>query len=221
MKSCSKCKEIKPISEFSKDRRQKSGLSCSCKICVSEYHQRNSLRLSEQSRRWQKDNPEKARATQSKWRKKNSVRLNAAVVKRRKDNNITVKRYPEYQKQYEIANREKRRQYRIDKLINDPLFAIACRIRSRIRHSLKSKGFTKNTKTSRILGCTFDDLKNHLENKFIDGMSWDNMNKWHIDHIIPVSLAKNEEEVIKLNHYSNLQPLWAIDNFKKGNRIKV
>ena len=49
-------------------------------------------------------------------------------------------------------------------------------------------------------------------------MNWDNAGKWHLDHIIPISSAKNEEDIIKLNHYTNFQPLWAIDNLTKGNR---
>lgn len=50
-------------------------------------------------------------------------------------------------------------------------------------------------------------------------MSLDNYGDWHLDHILPISLAENEEDVIKLNHYTNFQPLWAIDNFKKGNKV--
>ena len=61
----------------------------------------------------------------------------------------------------------------------------------------------------------------HLESKFTDGMSWDNhtTHGWHIDHIIPLSSAKTLEEVEKLCHFSNLQPLWAIDNLLKGGRV--
>lgn len=64
-------------------------------------------------------------------------------------------------------------------------------------------------------------MRNYLENKFIDGMTWDNKGfyGWHIDHIIPLSSAKTEEEIYKLCHYSNLQPLWAEDNMKKGDKI--
>jgi hypothetical protein len=59
-----------------------------------------------------------------------------------------------------------------------------------------------------------------LEKQFVVGMSWDNRNKWHIDHIIPLSSAKTEEEIYKLAHYTNLQPLWAEDNLSKGDTIK-
>jgi len=50
-------------------------------------------------------------------------------------------------------------------------------------------------------------------------MSWENYGDWHIDHIIPISSAKNNDEVYKLNHYTNFQPLWALDNMKKSNKI--
>ena len=50
-------------------------------------------------------------------------------------------------------------------------------------------------------------------------MSWENAGQWHYDHIYPVSLAKDEEELIRLNHYTNFQPLWAEDNLRKGSKI--
>ena len=64
-------------------------------------------------------------------------------------------------------------------------------------------------------------LKKHIESQFKDGMSWENHKHdgWHIDHIIPLSSAKNEENVYKLCHYTNLQPLWATENYKKGKKI--
>ena len=62
------------------------------------------------------------------------------------------------------------------------------------------------------------DLKNYIENKFTEGMSWDNYGKWHIDHIIPLNSAKTEEEIIKLCYYTNLQPLWASDNIRKKDK---
>jgi hypothetical protein len=64
-------------------------------------------------------------------------------------------------------------------------------------------------------------LKKYLEDKFSEGMTWDNKGfyGWHIDHIIPLSSAKNEEDIIRLSNYTNLQPLWGKDNMKKGNRV--
>jgi hypothetical protein len=58
-----------------------------------------------------------------------------------------------------------------------------------------------------------------MEAKFVDGMNWDNIGEWHIDHIIPLSSAETEQETIKLCHYTNLQPLWAFDNLSKGNSL--
>jgi hypothetical protein len=73
-----------------------------------------------------------------------------------------------------------------------------------------------------LLGCTIDFFKNHLESKFVEGMSWQNYGKgWHIDHIIPCvsfDLSKPEEQR-KCFHFSNLQPLWAVDNIRKGTKI--
>ena len=94
-------------------------------------------------------------------------------------------------------------------------------MRSRLCNYLKSNNITKKNKTFDIVGCTPEFLKEHLENKFKEGMSWENhdLYGWHIDHIIPLSSAKTEEEIYKLCHYSNLQPLWAGDNLSKGNKV--
>jgi len=77
----------------------------------------------------------------------------------------------------------------------------------------------KNSKTYDILGCTPQELKEHLEKQFVEGMTWENRGEWHIDHIIPLSSAKNEDEVYRLCHFTNLQPLWALDNLKKSNKL--
>ena len=69
------------------------------------------------------------------------------------------------------------------------------------------------------MGCTPEFLKEHLQSQFKDGMGWDNYGSWHIDHIIPLSVAKDEKEIYRLCHYTNLQPLWAIENLSKGNKV--
>ena len=80
---------------------------------------------------------------------------------------------------------------------------------------------SKRGSTIKLLGIDIMGLKSYLESKFIDGMSWENygLYGWHIDHIIPLSSAKTEDEFYKLCHYTNLQPLWAKDNWKKGNKF--
>ena len=70
-----------------------------------------------------------------------------------------------------------------------------------------------------ILGETFDNVRLHIEKQFKDGMSWSNFGEWHIDHIVPLSSGKNQDEWVKLNHYKNLQPLWAKENLQKGARV--
>jgi len=81
---------------------------------------------------------------------------------------------------------------------------------------MRNGGYTKKSTANEILGADYAKVSAHLESQFKDGMSWENRSEWHIDHIIPLASAKNEDELIKLFHYTNLQPLWAIDNLKKG-----
>jgi hypothetical protein len=88
-----------------------------------------------------------------------------------------------------------------------------------ISKSITRQGYRKTSKSKQILGCDYIELKQHLESKFTEGMNWDNYGKWHIDHIYPSSLAETEEEIIRLNHFTNLQPLWAEDNIRKGNKL--
>lgn len=97
---------------------------------------------------------------------------------------------------------------------------IAGRIRTRIGQALKSG---KKNKTHDLLGCSIDFLMGYLESKFEKEMNWKNYGQWHIDHIKPLSsfnLQDSEQQKIAC-HYSNLQPLWAKDNLKKGDRLPI
>lgn len=80
------------------------------------------------------------------------------------------------------------------------------------------KKMYKNNHLIDFLGCTPEYLKNHLQKQFCHGMSWKNHGLWHIDHIKPLSSAKNVDEIYNLCHYTNLQPLWAFDNLKKADK---
>lgn len=103
--------------------------------------------------------------------------------------------------------------------LNDPLFLCVDRVRARINQVFRLNGYTKRSRTYEILGCSYEFLMGYIESKFVPGMSWENRSEWHIDHIIPLSSAKTEEDVIRLNHYTNLQPLWAADNLRKSDKM--
>lgn len=139
-----------------------------------------------------------------------------------------------YAKQYRIKNKDKYDEYfsiNAEKIYKQRAKRekqrrntdIGFRIESNLRKRLY-RAITINKKyqsTSEYLGCSIEELKTHLEKQFKKGMTWDNYGKWHIDHIIPCAsfdLTK-EEEQRKCFHYSNLQPLWAIENIKKSNKI--
>ncbi len=88
----------------------------------------------------------------------------------------------------------------------------------RLWKAVSSRGLRKASKTERLIGCSIDHLKQHLESQFQTGMSWANYGEWHIDHIQPINsfdLAK-EPEQFRCFHWSNLQPLWGKENRLKG-----
>jgi hypothetical protein len=94
-------------------------------------------------------------------------------------------------------------------------------MRKRIYAVLKCN--SKYQKTKELLGCSIEEFKKHLKSQFKNGMSWENygLYGWHVDHIIPCKnfdLSKPNEQK-KCFHYTNLQPLWAKDNYKKNTRI--
>ena len=228
MKKCSKCKIEKELIDFNKNKSHKDGCQNHCKICIKEYKIQNKEINKEYKKQYYLKNKEKNKERDNE-RSKQYYLKNKEIIK--KKNQIKTKQYylnnsdtinENYRKWY-IENKEKRIQYILQyqkkRRLNDNLFRLKCNIITSIGKSFRRKGYSKKSRTHQILGCTFEDFKEHLEKQFIEGMSWDNIGKWHLDHIYPVSLAKDEEELIRLNHYTNFQPLWASDNFKKGNKI--
>ena len=117
-------------------------------------------------------------------------------------------------KQKEAERRWKRNKEKID-----PVYRIKERLRSYLSRSIKGV-IQKNSKTERIVGTSFKNLVSYLEKQFKPGMTLSNYGKWHIDHIKPISkfdLTK-AGELEKCFHYTNLQPMWAVDNIRKSNR---
>lgn len=130
--------------------------------------------------------------------------------------------FNEYKQQFKIKHPnskslERKRHYQ--KYKNDPIFALSKRLRQRIYHIVN--GNNKSKSTLEVLGCSYEEFKIHIENQFTKEMSWDKLGDIHIDHIIPISSVETIEEVYKLNHYTNLQPLWAKDNLSKYNKIDI
>lgn len=112
---------------------------------------------------------------------------------------------------------------RLERKKNDPNYWLRHILITRIGHAIKRQYGKKAFSTISLIGCSVDDCRIHLEKQFKDGMSWDNQGEWHVDHIKPLSsfdLTKAEEQK-KAFHYSNLQPLFAIDNIRKSNRIII
>lgn len=129
-------------------------------------------------------------------------------------------KYSETRKKYKNKNKEKIREYQKNYFSNrkkeDILFKLSCNLRSLISISFKNKKLLKKSKTFEILGCDYEFFKNYIEAQFTKEMNWDNI---HFDHIKPVSTANTIEELYILNHYTNFQPLLAIDNIKKYNNL--
>ncbi len=110
------------------------------------------------------------------------------------------------------ARRKERRQ-------TDPAFALASRFRVNLHLCLNRRNLTKRSKCSAILGITWREFREYIESQFSPGMSWDNRSEWHIDHIVPLAVGKTEQDVIDLNHYTNLRPLWKNHNLEKSDTL--
>lgn len=191
MKICSKCKVEKPLSEFY--NRKPGILRNACKACdykrTSVWRRKNKNKTQLVERRWREKNSSQVLRTCRKWRKKNRHRINA--IKRdwwARGASVT---------------------YRIGK-----------NIRKRIWAALR--GIAKTAATQTLLGCSVSFLKRHIENQFQPGMTWENYSYlgWHIDHIKPCAKfdLTDPAQQRECFHYTNLQPLWATDNFTKNSK---
>lgn len=101
----------------------------------------------------------------------------------------------------------------------DPKYRLKNNIRRLIRLTFTKKEYKKHQLTFDILGIDHIGFISYIESQFIEGMNWNNKKEWEIDHIIPTSIGRNEDDIIKLNHYSNLRPLWKKDNRDKSDKI--
>lgn len=226
MKKCYKCLILKDVSSFDKLSKSKDGLRFDCKEC---------------RRLYQLEKKEQISSYQKQYREKNKARLFEARKNYRENNKkvIALKK-----KEYAINNREKLRnkgrlyveqnkekiskyksQYKTRRWRTDPFFRLKENLRNRLYSFLS--GRDKSINTMNLLGCDLEQLKTHIQSKFYphpetgEQMSWENYGRWHVDHIKPLAMfdSSNLEHQKIVMHYSNLQPLWAIDNLKKGSKF--
>jgi hypothetical protein len=220
IKKCNKCGEIKDVCNFTKDKNRPDGLFVYCKECkkiaAKKEYEKNKLRILNYQREYYLENTNKIKTRVLDYAKKNKKTIKEKV-KIYYQNNINNRL--SYAKQYRENNKEKRNAYETNRKKTDIIYKLKHLVRNRINKFLVLKKFNKKNKAFEIIGCTPQELKNYLEQKFIGDMCWDNQGKWHIDHKIPLSSASNEEELYKLCHFTNLQPLWAEDNIRKGNKL--
>lgn len=216
-KICNKCKEEKQVCEFGTHNSTKDKLRNSCKECRKI-----------EGRIYRETNAEKRKISIKNWYNKNSnynknyYKNNTEKINKLNKNwyELNKNKHSENKKIWIEKNKDKIKEYYNNRIKQQrktqPLKKLTFNVRTRLYSVLKNK--TK--KSFNIIGCSPESLKVYLENQFTEGMTWDLMGKYiHIDHIIPLSSANTEEEIYKLCHYTNLQPLWAKDNLKKSNKI--
>jgi hypothetical protein len=127
--------------------------------------------------------------------------------------------YQEHNKRYFQENRQYFRDYEMNRLRNDTNYKLAKKLRDRVRHVVR--GDQKAGSAVKDLGCSLNEYKLYLESKFRSGMAWENYGQWHIDHVRPLVDfdLTDREQFLEACHYTNLQPLWAGENWSKGAKI--
>jgi hypothetical protein len=199
-KTCARCKVNRNLEKFTKNKNNKDGHSYVCWFCEKVYRK---FRQEKRSLAYKRDR--------------------IKILKKQKEYMLTRKVHKaKYDKKYKEINRNKKRKQskkwkKVQRKTN-PLFRLKNNLCRRVNDFIRSNGNIEKQKTESLLGCSYVALYDHIEKQFKVGMTWENYghSTWHIDHIIPLTSAKNLEELKKLYHYTNLQPLWAKDNFKKN-----
>lgn len=158
----------------------------------------------------------RAYARSEAWRKNNPPDYKKAYQNNRKNRLKSVSQH--YQKNKKRINNRQSTQ-RIGRKKVDPSFRIACNLRSRLS-KVVAREFKRGSAV-KDLGCSLPKLKLWLEMQFTPGMTWKNYGEWHIDHVRPLASfdLTIRSEFLQACHFSNLQPLWALDNLSKGCRV--
>jgi len=218
------CNLDKPLNEFYKRKNSKDGYRNDCKVCniskSKKYYDDNIVDIAEKGKIYRNNNPDKIYERNRAYIENNQEKVAEYNKTYREVNLEDIK---SYQKEYKKNNRDIRNIKHRERYLNDSLYRITHSIRGSISNVLRTKGYKKSSKTCDILGCSFEEFKQHIESQWEDWMNWDNYGNpkdgileldktWDLDHIICISSAKSEEDVIRLNHYTNFQPLCSYNN---------
>ncbi len=206
-KICTKCGIDKLLKEYYKEnKKSKDGLRCYCKSCCSKNNKKSYFRNKENVSKYGK-----------KYREENKEHIS----------NIKAKRYievikPNYDNKKDEINTGRNKRYK-NRMKEDINFKIKKVCVGRIQLVIKRQYGLRAFKSIELLGCTIKECKSYLENQFTKGMTWSNQGKWHIDHITPCASfdLTDPKQQKSCFHYTNLQPLWAKDNYSKGSKILI
>ena len=243
-KKCSGCDQWKVLKEFHKNKATWDGLCCRCKVChdIANEKRRRDLGMKPRSfaeHRFQGVLEEKHCLKCDEWKvlkefskSKNTwdgldTRCKVCDVIARKKRISTELGRERVRAQVRNNNRKRRANGKTSAYIRkryreDPAFSIMCRLRRRVRKAVKRQGATKSKATMKLLGCTLAFFRSYIEKQFVDGMTWENRDKWHIDHRVPCA-AFNLLDPLEQRYcfwYKNHQPMWAIDNLSKSAKYK-
>lgn len=213
-KLCIKCKKIKNINEFSKNKVEKDGLQKWCKKCKNEYN-----------KNYRKQNKQKLKEYHKiKDRERYLKNKNKILEQHKIYDNLHKKEKKERHQKYYEKNKDKLKKYTLNyiniKRKKDKNFKLKMQLRNMIRFSFYRKGKIKSKKTEEIVGISINKLYKYLLKTFKDNYDYEYKNEEvEIDHIIPLSTAKTEEDIIKLCNYKNLQLLKKEDNRIKSNKL--
>lgn len=221
-KICKECGIEKLSSDFSKHKTNFDGYNNKCKLCVAEYSRQYRLKNIEKEIERANNYYQKNKDKKNEYNKKNRDKKNEYAQKyRTKNKKIISEKRKEYYKKNKSKILLRSKVYYNNRINSDPLFKLKKDTQLLVRDSFRRKNLSKNNKrTTNIIGCTIEEFKKYLESQFEPWMNWNNKGLyngepnfgWDIDHIIPISTAICEEDIIKLNHYTNLQPLCSYTN---------
>jgi hypothetical protein len=216
-KVCSKCKLVKKVSEFHKQKDKQDGYRSHCKSCRIQTFKDNEEQLIKRRKELRQQNKDKINKRVREHYAKNIdiIRQKSKEYYQKNKERLLIRDRLRSKKEHIKKRTCERLQERKQK---DPAYKALCNLKRKIVSVIR--GNPKADTSKKLLGCTKEEFIKHIESKFVEGMTWENYGYygWHIDHIRPCASfdMSDPEQQRQCFHYTNLQPLWMKDNlFKK------